>query len=76
MFLFGSCTILFLHGVHAGSDNVLYHQLDISDPTSVNAFAEWVAKHASPVSVLVNNAGEGTGTSHLGFFSPAGVSGV
>eukprot|EP00884_Botryococcus_braunii_P017099 jgi/Botrbrau1/4072/Bobra.152_3s0027.1 len=40
-----------------GSDNVLYHQLDISDGASVKAFAQWASKHASPINILINNAG-------------------
>ncbi|KAK9815237.1 hypothetical protein WJX72_000441 [[Myrmecia] bisecta] len=40
-----------------GSDNVVYHQLDISNPASVNAFAKWAENDLKRVSVLVNNAG-------------------
>lgn len=41
----------------AGSQGVLFHQLDITDPVSVEAFAKWAAQDLGEVHVLVNNAG-------------------
>jgi NAD(P)-dependent dehydrogenase (short-subunit alcohol dehydrogenase family) len=53
---------LMLH-VFSGTNKILFHQLDISDPVSVNAFAAW-AKAQLPdqdgrgcIDILVNNAG-------------------
>ena len=41
----------------AGSQGVLFHQLDITDPVSVEAFAKWAAQDLGEIHVLVNNAG-------------------
>ena len=43
---------------HAGSSNVQYQRLDISDPASVEDFGKWAKAELRTVSVLVNNAGE------------------
>lgn len=34
-----------------------YHQLDISKPESVSAFADWLKQHGGKLDILVNNAG-------------------
>ena len=36
---------------------MLFHQLDITDPVSVEAFAKWAAQDLGEIHVLVNNAG-------------------
>lgn len=41
----------------SSSENVLFHQLDISDPESVAAFAKWIQAEVGEVTILVNNAG-------------------
>ncbi|KXZ50605.1 hypothetical protein GPECTOR_15g288 [Gonium pectorale] len=41
----------------APESRVLFHQLDISDPASVDAFAAWLQKEAGGLTVLINNAG-------------------
>lgn len=38
-------------------DLLEYHQLDMLDPKSIRAFAEFIAGNYSPVDVLLNNAG-------------------
>ena len=43
---------------HAGSSNVQFQRLDISDPASVKEFGKWAKAELSTVSVLINNAGE------------------
>jgi NAD(P)-dependent dehydrogenase (short-subunit alcohol dehydrogenase family) len=40
-----------------GSSNVMFHQLDITDAESVDAFADWAESALGSVTVLVNNAG-------------------
>ncbi len=40
-----------------GSQAVLFHQLDIASPGSVDAFAKWAAEELRHVDILVNNAG-------------------
>lgn len=35
-----------------------YHQLDISSPESVKAFASWLQQQHGKLDILVNNAGE------------------
>jgi NAD(P)-dependent dehydrogenase (short-subunit alcohol dehydrogenase family) len=34
-----------------------YHQLDISSPASVSAFASWLQQQHGKLDILVNNAG-------------------
>ncbi|PNH06827.1 Carbonyl reductase [NADPH] 1 [Tetrabaena socialis] len=41
----------------APASRVLYHQLDIADPASVDRFASWLREELGGVTVLVNNAG-------------------
>ena len=36
---------------------MLFHQLDITDSVSVEAFAKWAAQELGDVDILVNNAG-------------------
>ena len=43
---------------HAGSSNVQFQRLDISDPASVDEFGKWAKAELRTVSVLVDNAGE------------------
>ncbi|XP_057514650.1 uncharacterized protein LOC130796333 [Actinidia eriantha] len=40
-----------------GGLNVLFHQLDIVDPSSIKVFTEWLQKNCGGVDILVNNAG-------------------
>ncbi|CAI9113769.1 OLC1v1014438C1 [Oldenlandia corymbosa var. corymbosa] len=40
-----------------GGLNVLFHQLDIVDPTSIETFTEWIKEKFGGIDVLVNNAG-------------------
>jgi (+)-neomenthol dehydrogenase len=40
------------------SDSVIFHQLDISKPESVAAFAAWLGSTYGKLDILVNNAGE------------------
>lgn len=37
---------------------LVYHQLDISKPDSVAAFAEWLKQKYGKLDILVNNAGK------------------
>ncbi|XP_027360294.1 (+)-neomenthol dehydrogenase-like [Abrus precatorius] len=37
--------------------NVIYHQLDIVDHSSINQFVEWLQKNYGGLDILVNNAG-------------------
>ncbi|EFJ42339.1 hypothetical protein VOLCADRAFT_121544 [Volvox carteri f. nagariensis] len=41
----------------APSSRVLLHQLDISDPASVDRFVEWLRSDLGGLTILVNNAG-------------------
>ncbi|XP_030550886.2 (+)-neomenthol dehydrogenase-like [Rhodamnia argentea] len=41
------------------SDNVIFHQLDVSDPASVSALADFVKHKFGKLDILVNNAGVG-----------------
>ncbi|CAA0816400.1 NAD(P)-binding Rossmann-fold superfamily protein [Striga hermonthica] len=40
-----------------GGLNVVFHQLDIVDPQSIEAFVEWVKEKYGGIDILVNNAG-------------------
>ncbi|PIN04733.1 Dehydrogenases with different specificities (related to short-chain alcohol dehydrogenases) [Handroanthus impetiginosus] len=40
-----------------GGLNVMFHQLDIVDPSSIEAFTEWVKEKYGGIDILVNNAG-------------------
>ncbi|XP_052174802.1 uncharacterized protein LOC127789829 [Diospyros lotus] len=40
-----------------GGLSVFFHQLDIVDPSSIKAFAEWLQQNYGGIDVLVNNAG-------------------
>ncbi|CAI9770228.1 unnamed protein product [Fraxinus pennsylvanica] len=39
------------------SDNVVFHQLNITDPASVNSLAEFIKSQFGRLDILVNNAG-------------------
>lgn len=43
--------------VYAGSANVQFQRLDISDKASVEEFGKWAESELKTVNVLVNNAG-------------------
>jgi 3-hydroxy acid dehydrogenase/malonic semialdehyde reductase len=45
----------------AGSPEAQFHNLDVSQTSSVNAFADWVRTKTSHVNVLINNAGGAQG---------------
>ncbi|KAL0415466.1 UNVERIFIED_CONTAM: Carbonyl reductase [NADPH] 1 [Sesamum latifolium] len=40
-----------------GGLNVVFHQLDIVDPSSIEAFTEWVKENYGGIDILINNAG-------------------
>ncbi|KAL2462283.1 NAD(P)-binding Rossmann-fold superfamily protein [Abeliophyllum distichum] len=40
-----------------GSLNVVFHQLDIIDPSSIETFTEWIKENYGGIDILVNNAG-------------------
>lgn len=40
-----------------GAVNVLFHQLDVLDPSSIKEFSEWLQKNYGGLDILVNNAG-------------------
>ncbi|KAL6972945.1 alcohol dehydrogenase [Sarracenia purpurea var. burkii] len=40
-----------------GGLNVLFHQLDIVDPSSIQVFTEWLQQNFGGTDILVNNAG-------------------
>ncbi|KAK4488917.1 hypothetical protein RD792_004707 [Penstemon davidsonii] len=40
-----------------GGLNVVFHQLDIVVPSSIEAFAEWIKENYGGIDILVNNAG-------------------
>ncbi|KAL6559740.1 hypothetical protein OROGR_004857 [Orobanche gracilis] len=40
-----------------GGLNVVFHQLDIVDPSSIETFAQWVREKYGGIDILVNNAG-------------------
>uniref|UniRef100_A0A5B6ZVN0 Short-chain dehydrogenase/reductase n=1 Tax=Davidia involucrata TaxID=16924 RepID=A0A5B6ZVN0_DAVIN len=40
-----------------GGLNVFFHQLDVTDPSSIKVFAEWVKQNYGGIDILVNNAG-------------------
>ena len=42
--------------------NIHFHQLDVTDPESVDRLAEYLATHFSKLDVLINNAGIGIGS--------------
>ena len=44
---------------------MIYHALDITDPTSVDTFTQWLAKEYGHLDILVNNAGDGGGGGQL-----------
>eukprot|EP01018_Ginkgo_biloba_P038646 Gb_21191 [translate_table: standard] len=39
-----------------GLGNVVFHQLDVEDPSSIAALAEWMKQHYGKLDILVNNA--------------------
>jgi (+)-neomenthol dehydrogenase len=41
-----------------GSSNLLFHELDIVDEASVQAFAKWARNEVGLVTILINNAGD------------------
>ncbi|KAI3727595.1 hypothetical protein L6452_16213 [Arctium lappa] len=43
----------------SGLSNIVFHQLDIKDPTSVARLARFVETHFKKLDILVNNAAEG-----------------
>ncbi|XP_062082417.1 (+)-neomenthol dehydrogenase-like [Humulus lupulus] len=46
-----------LHQLGLSSDCVLFHQLDVSDPLSVQALAQFIHQNFGRLDILVNNAG-------------------
>ncbi|XP_022850391.1 carbonyl reductase [NADPH] 1 [Olea europaea var. sylvestris] len=40
-----------------GGLNVLFHQLDIMDPASIETFTKWIKENYGGIDILVNNAG-------------------
>ncbi|KAK4436714.1 Carbonyl reductase [NADPH] 1 [Sesamum alatum] len=40
-----------------GGLNVVFHQLDIVDPSSIEAFTEWIKQNYGGIDILINNAG-------------------
>ncbi|KAL2478970.1 NAD(P)-binding Rossmann-fold superfamily protein [Forsythia ovata] len=40
-----------------GGLNVVFHQLDIVDPSSIETFTEWIKENYGGIDILVNNAG-------------------
>ncbi|XP_042506616.1 (+)-neomenthol dehydrogenase-like [Macadamia integrifolia] len=44
-----------------GLSNVVFHQLDVTDPASIASFADFVKTHFGKLDILVNNAGIGGG---------------
>ncbi|XP_062168507.1 uncharacterized protein LOC133874648 [Alnus glutinosa] len=40
-----------------GALNVLFHQLDVLDPSSIKQFSEWLQQNYGGLDILVNNAG-------------------
>ncbi|KAL2242785.1 carbonyl reductase [NADPH] 1 [Sesamum indicum] len=40
-----------------GGLNVVFHQLDIVDPSSIEAFTEWIKENYGGIDILINNAG-------------------
>eukprot|EP00879_Flechtneria_rotunda_P027054 GHRR01028914.1.p1 GENE.GHRR01028914.1~~GHRR01028914.1.p1 ORF type:complete len:188 (+),score=32.01 GHRR01028914.1:128-691(+) len=56
----GQAAVNKLKGLQSIGDSQLqYHQLDISNQASVDAFASWVRQQHGKVDILVNNAGRG-----------------
>ncbi|KAM6576666.1 hypothetical protein CsatB_028503 [Cannabis sativa] len=46
-----------LHQLGLSSDSLLFHQLDVSDPLSVQALAQFITQKFGRLDILVNNAG-------------------
>ncbi|OWM90620.1 carbonyl reductase [NADPH] 1 [Punica granatum] len=40
-----------------GGLNVVFHQLDVTDPSSIRSFADWIHESYGGIDILVNNAG-------------------
>ncbi|KZV57936.1 (+)-neomenthol dehydrogenase-like [Dorcoceras hygrometricum] len=40
-----------------GGFNVVFHQLDVLDPSSIEAFTDWIREKYGGIDILVNNAG-------------------
>ncbi|XP_071726685.1 (+)-neomenthol dehydrogenase-like isoform X5 [Rutidosis leptorrhynchoides] len=51
----GTDAVSLLHGL--GLSNVLYHQLDVQDPQSIQALAKFILTQFGKLDILVNNAG-------------------
>ncbi|XP_024966633.1 short-chain dehydrogenase/reductase 2b-like [Cynara cardunculus var. scolymus] len=51
----GTEAVSLLHGL--GLSNVLYHQLDVQDPQSIEALANFIQTQFGRLDILVNNAG-------------------
>ncbi|KAJ0787982.1 putative (+)-neomenthol dehydrogenase [Helianthus annuus] len=51
----GTEVVASLHGL--GLSKVLYHQLDVQDPQSIQALAEYIQTQFGKLDILVNNAG-------------------
>src|SRR6185295_6085516 len=45
----------------AGAPEALFHELDVSKTTSVEAYTKWVRTHVEKVDLLINNAGGALG---------------
>jgi NADP-dependent 3-hydroxy acid dehydrogenase YdfG len=45
----------------SGAPTALYHELDVTNTSSVRAFFAWLRSHASRLDVLINNAGGAQG---------------
>nr|DAD43810.1 TPA_asm: hypothetical protein HUJ06_002040 [Nelumbo nucifera] len=43
----------------AGLPNVIFHQLDVMDPSSIASLGDFVKSHFGKLDILVNNAGIG-----------------